>query len=301
MRVALVSHGARVRGALGTRIERLVAVAAPGSTAYRTAAPGETASLVHRALAAGAKRIVVAGGDGTVHEAANALFGTQAEFAVIPAGSGNDYARSLGTPVDIEAAVAFAIAQTALPTDAGEIVCTDGNGSSVRRIFVNMAEAGFGASVVTHSRTTVRFAPPWLAYQAAILAALVTLRSNALTLSADGQPASRFSSTNLIVALGQYFGAGLRPLPDARLDDGLFDVAHIRDASRLDIARHAPMLKNGIPPGHPKVDRFRCRTLHLASPARVPVEADGELVGSLPATLRVLPAGLQVVRKPSAA
>lgn len=299
MRVVLVSNGARVPPQRAARIEKLLLAIAPATTSVRTSRAGETAALVRAAIASGAERIVVAGGDGTVHEAANALAGTQVDLAVIPHGSGNDYARSLGVPFEIEAAAAFALKAPALPTDAGEVVCATENEGEARRIFLNIAEAGFGAEVVRLVRSTVRFAPAWVAYQVAILAALATLRTNPVRLSADGQEPSNAGSTNLIVGLGQYFGAGLHPLPDALLDDGLFEIAHIRDATRLDIARHAPMLKHGIPPGHPKVERSQCRTLRVEGAANVPVEADGELLGCLPATFTVLPAALRVVRKPS--
>lgn len=297
MRIALISNGAKVRGAPAARLERQVAAAAPGSSIARTTGPGQTIALVREALANGAQRVVVAGGDGTVHEAANALIGTEAELAVIPAGSGNDYVRSLGVPPEIEASVEFALRAPALPTDAGRLVCVSAGGTEVQRIFVNIAEAGFGANVVRYARHTVRFAPPWLAYQLGILAALATLRRTRVTVSADGETPASVTSSNLIVGLGQYFGGGMRPLPGAILDDGLCDVAHIRDASRFDIARHAPVLKNGIPPDHPKIDQRRCRTLRAESADPVPVEADGEWLGYLPAMFEVLPRALRIVRR----
>ena len=297
MRIALISNGAKVRGALAARIEGRLAAAAPGSSIARTTGPGQAIDLVRKAVAGGAQRIVVAGGDATVHEAANALVGTGAELAVIPAGSGNDYVRSLGVPGDIEASVAFALHAPALPTDAGRVACVSAGGAEVRRIFVNIAEAGFGANVVRYARHTVRFSPPWLAYQLGILAALVTLRRARVSISTGtGAPAS-VTSSNLIVGLGQYFGGGMRPLPGAVLDDGLCDVAHIRDASRFDIARHAPVLKNGIPADHPHIDQWRCSSLRADSADRVPVEADGEWLGYLPATFEVLPNALRVVRR----
>jgi diacylglycerol kinase (ATP) len=297
VRVALIANGAKLRASQEDRIQALLERAAPGSICLRTNAAGETGMLVREALKGGAQRILVAGGDGTIHEAANALIGRPAELAVLPAGSGNDYARTLGVPASLDEAVRYAIEAAARPTDAGEIVFTAADGAEGRRIFLNIAQAGFGADVVRNSRATVRIAPGWLGYQLAIFSALATLRRAQVSVSADGEPPRRIDSTNLIVGLGQFFGGGLRPLVDASLDDGLFDIAHIRDASRIDIARHAPLLKSGIPPGHPKIDRLRCRSIHASSNTTVPVEADGELLGFLPATFRVLPAALQVVRR----
>jgi len=299
MNIALVINGAAVPPARAAHIERLLAAAAPGTHCVRTTMAGETVSLVRSAIAAGATRIVIAGGDGTVHEAANAIIGTGVELAVIPAGTGNDYARSLGVPRGIDDAVEFAVRTPAFATDAGELVCSGANGARMRRVFVNIAEAGFGAHVVRYARSTQRFATPWLAYQLAILAALATLRRAGVTVSYDDGAPRAVASSNLIVGIGQYFGSGMRPLPRARIDDGWFDVAHIRDASRFEIARQAPMLRNGIDPDHPKVDQYRCRTLRAESPQAVPVEADGEWLGFLPAAFTKLPGALQVVRTPT--
>lgn len=298
MRIALVTNGAAVEPSRAAKIEALLGAAAPGTSFARTTMPGETVALVNRAIAGGATRIVVAGGDGTVHEAANAIVGTKTELAVIPAGSGNDYSRSLGVPSVIDDAVAFAVHGTALATDAGELACAGADGSELKRIFVNIAEAGFGANVVRYAQRTQRIASPWLAYQLAILAALATLRRARVTVAFDGGPPRPVDSSNLIVGIGQYFGSGMRPLPRAIIDDGMFDIAHILDASRLEIARQAPMLKNGIAPDHPNVDQWRCRTLRADSEQPVPVEADGEWLGYLPATFTLLPMALRVVRQP---
>jgi diacylglycerol kinase (ATP) len=300
MKLALVTNAAAVPHARAAHIEALLAAIAPGTPCARTSLPGETVPLVRKALVAGATRIVIAGGDGTVHEAANALIGTQAELAVIPAGTGNDYARSLGVPAGIDAAVEFALRSPALATDAGELAYTGADGSAQRRVFVNIAEAGFGAHVVRYARGTAKMASPWLAYQLAILAALATLRRAQVSVSYDGAPPRAVDSSNLIVGIGQYFGGGMRPLPGALIDDGWFDVAHIRDATRFDIACQAPMLRNGIAPDHPKVDQCRCRALRAESAQAVPVEADGEWLGFLPASFTQLPGALRVVRAPAA-
>ena len=270
--------------------------AAPGVILSRTRSAGDAIALTRAALAAGATRIVAAGGDGTVHEVANAVAGCEAELAVIPAGSGNDYARSLGVPEALDRAVAFAVTGRARSTDAGEVICTAADGAVVRRVFVNIAEAGMGGDVVRCARVARRISGAWLSYQLVILAALAMLRRAPVSVTVDGERLGTFPNSNLIVGNGRYFGGGLQPLPQASLDDGLLDIAHIRDASRFEMARTAPVLRNGIPLDHPRVDQRRCRTLAVQSVEMVPVEADGEWLGYLPATFTVLPGALRVVR-----
>lgn len=295
MRLALIVNTASVNASGEARLERALRTRSPEAILLRTREAGDAARLARHAIESGMQRIVLAGGDGTVHEAANAAIGSQVELAVVPCGTGNDFSRSLGIPRDLEGALEVALRGSPRATDAGELECTGADGEPVRRVFVNIAEAGMGAQVVRRARYACRFLSQRLAYQFGILAALASLRLAPVRISVDGELLGTFPNSNLIVGNGGYFGCGLRPLPQACLDDGLLDIAHIRDASRIEMALEARELKNGIRPDHPKVDQRRCRILHAESDEYVGVEADGELLGRLPATFKVLPRALRFV------
>lgn len=233
MCVALIVNTVSVNPGDAAGLERAVRASLSGAIVLRTRAAARTTQLARDAIESGAQRIVLADGDGTVREAANAAIGSQVELAAVPCGTGNDFSRSLGMPRDLEGALEVAL------------------------------------------RGSPRLAP--------------------VRISVDGELLGTFPNSNLIVGNGGYFGCGLRPLPQACLDDGLLDIAHIRDASRIETALEARELKNGIRPDHPKVDQRRCRILHAERDEYVGVEADGELLGCLPATFRVLPRALRFV------
>lgn len=265
-----------------------------------------------------ADRIVVFGGDGTVHAAANARPG--AEIAIVPCGSGNDFVKTLGIPQDPEQAIEIA-AGPARPLDVVEYEVEvprpsslvpghppgvsrrgtrdQGPGTATRRgRFINIAEVGFGARVVAHATRMKGVTGKKTSYKIGILTALAGHRLQPVSLEIDGRKVGDYLVANLIVANGQYFGSGMRPVPHARPDDGRLDVVVLNEFGRWKILRQKGVLKTGLPRNHQKIHHFSGCDIRVASPERVLVEADGEVLGNLPAAFRVLPGAMRVVCPP---
>ncbi len=298
LKAGLIVNTAAVRGRTRAKVERLVRARFRSVDIAPSAGPGDVMRIAGQAWRMGIRRLLVAGGDGTIHEAANGVVGTEVELAILPGGSGNDFVRTIGVPLDLEEAVDVAAAGQARTIDAAEVRCLGEGGVPVRRVFVNIAEAGMGGSVVRISQPLRRIVGRRAGYKAGLAAALLGMRWKDLSLSLDGGEPARYLMTNLIVANGQYFGGGMRPMPEARPDDGLLDVALIKEMTRTSIALNAGALKGGLPRDHPRIDRWTAREVVAESPDRVPVEADGELLGRLPATFKVLPGALRIVCPP---
>ncbi len=236
--------------------------------------PGEIGRLAGEALDRGAEKVIVAGGDGSVHEAASAFLerSSRATLAVLPLGTGNDFARCLGPEPRA--------------VDAMEIRL-----GPARFFGVNSAQAGFGARVAARAGAYKRILGR-MAYRLAIATSLFGHRLVPMRVSVDGRPAGEYLAAGVIVANAPWMGGGMSPLPRAALDDGLLDLAVINELGRWKIVRNAGMLRRGIPEGHDKVHLFRAREITVESPGRVPVEADGETLGILPAAWKVLPGAL---------
>lgn len=281
----------RTQAQVEERIGRLL----PACRVLRSQAPGDIERLAALARDSGAGRVIVVGGDGTIHEAANALAGSATALAVVPAGSGNDFVRSLGIPRAIDAALACAVSGTVSALDAIRVTCVDGAGSPVSRICVNIAEAGMGAEVVALSERTRRFVGRTLGYHAALAIRLFTARPQPVRLWVDGIEVPERPLNNLIVANGRYFGGGMHPMPHAALDDGRLDAARIRDLGPLGLLWHSPLIQIGLPAEHPFIDQWTLQELRAEAEGVVPVEADGELLGQLPAIFAVMPGALRVV------
>ena len=103
---------------------------------------------------------------------------------------------------------------------------------------------------------------------------------------------------DVIVAIGRWHGGGMKLAPEASQDDGLFDVVFIGDVNKLDFLTTAPKLYNGPYLAHPKIDHVRSASLEIDAAQPLPVEVDGEPIGTTPARFEVVPAAIRV-RVPS--
>ncbi len=255
---------------------------------------GHAIELVSAAVAAGCRRLLIAGGDGSLNEAVNAILAqdkvppAEILLATLPVGTGNDWARSHRVPGNWPAAVALAASETSALHDAG--VAEFGDGS--RRWFINVAGVGFDAAVV--ERKMARGFGQ-LAYVLGLLGALWSYRPVAVRVSQDDGAAREASILVQFAALGRNCGGGMLIAPDAVPDDGRFASVLVHAMSRLEVLASLKCLFDGTLPGHPKVEASPCATIRVDAPTALAVEADGELIGHTPVTFRVLPRAIRVV------
>lgn len=248
-------------------------------------------------IRAGVEWIVAAGGDGTAHEAANAVLdeGARAALGVLPLGSASDFARSLGIPRNPEAAVETLARGVVAAIDVGEIRSAPG-----RRFFLNVASLGLGAAVARRLHTGAgRSAGPWR-YFRAVVAELSRHTPALVTIALDGAHSPVCGPvTHVAIGNGRFQAAGMEVCPRAELDDGWLEVTAIRPVGVPELLRGAHLLYRGAIFRHPKVDFYRARRLTAESPDTVEVETDGEPFGRLPVEVAVLPRALQIVVPPA--
>jgi diacylglycerol kinase (ATP) len=275
------------------RLERAL-----GGTAARewqatvTRGPGHARELARSAAMGGCERVIAVGGDGTICEVANGLAQTDTALGIIPAGTGNDCARTLDIPSDPADALELALTGQPRTIDLGEIETDRG-----RSYFVNVAGFGFDAEVAWRVSAFPRLVGGTLPYVLGVLRTLGQLRSPRMRIGLDGQSVDG-NVLLVAVANGASYGGGMRVAPEAVPDDGLFDVCVIGEISRLGVLRLVPAMYSGGHRSHPAVTFFRCRELRAQSDDGVRCQADGELVGGLPARFRIHPGGLRCVTGP---
>jgi diacylglycerol kinase (ATP) len=248
------------------------------------------------AVGAGARALVVVGGDGMVHLGVNAVACTPTALGVVPAGTGNDVPRELGLPAEVRPAVRAIAAALA---DGGvrrvdAVRCTGAQGS---RWFAGVLAAGFDAVVNERANG---WADRWgwprarARYTLAMLRELPSFRQRDYVLELDGV---RVETSAMIVAIANTpaYGGGMRVAPGARADDGVLDVLVAGPIGRAEFVRVFPRVFSGRHVDHPRV--------HLHRAARVRVEsdgivgyADGERVGPLPLDCQVVPGALRLLR-----
>jgi diacylglycerol kinase (ATP) len=230
---------------------------------------------------------VAMGGDGTVHEVAAACVGRDLALGVLPVGSGNDYVKALGIGTDLGRALEVLAAGKVRVVDAGEV-------NGVR--FNNALGVGFDAEVAAG----VARAPAYLGgagrYLWSVGRLLRGFRCHEATLRLDGGEVVETETILVAVALGTTSGARFRLAPEARLDDGLFDVVWSEEVSRAEVLRLIPAALGGTVLRHPKVHLARAREVEVELAKEVPAHVDGEILAPTRTfRARVLPGALRVV------
>ena len=237
-----------------------------------TTAPGTATEQVRQAVEGGAERVVVLGGDGTLHEAANGLLRAAVRerppIAILPAGTGNDYAKMAGT-------VGLSMRDAVRRLSRAQIRHFD-VGTAWGEYFINSVGIGFDAEVarVVNSWRWVTGLP---AYLAAVLQVLAHFRTLELEVTSDGEA---FSGHLLLleVAIGPCVGGGFRLTPNAEPDDGWLDICAIQHISMPGILVRLPLVMLGKHTRLKAVRMLRARQVAVTSRSgTLHAQFDGEL------------------------
>ena len=301
--VVFLVNPAAGNGAAGQRwaeLSRQAAAAGLRGDALFSESPGHLSELAQQAVSSGAERLVVVGGDGTVNEAVNGVLSagsTPVEVAVVPLGTGDDFARSLGIPTRAEEAFRVAATGAVRTIDAGRARYQDWDGSLGERYFVNFAGAGISGAIARRGAATSRRMGAKPAYLWATVAVFMRWKSVLMRVELDESTRSAVLY-EVLVANGPYTAGGMKVAPDAVPDDGQFDTILIGDFTKPEFAVTFPKIYRGTHVGHPKVDVVRARAVGVSADEPLPVVLDGEQPGTTPARFEIVPAALRL-RVPS--
>ncbi|CAN5538172.1 diacylglycerol kinase family lipid kinase [soil metagenome] len=260
----------RALARLKEQLERLGA----GITLKPTDGPGHAETLAQEAAEAGCPLVGAAGGDGTVHEVANGILRAEnpsCALVVLPVGSANDYAYSLGLQAnwwcDDSRPATFR------QVDVGLIETNLGS----NRYFVNGAGIGLNGAVTLESRS-IRGLQGVLLYSTAMLRALWRrYRYPPLIVTLDGVQRERTPTLAFSASIGKREGNFLLA-PDAEVDDGLFDYLHAGPIKWWEVLRYLPgMIRGRLPDNHPALWRGRCRDVHVQADDDLIIHVDGEM------------------------
>ncbi len=259
---------------------------------YVTDGPATAVPVVRRLVEAGCERLVVWGGDGTVHLVAGALLemgaGAQVVLGVVPAGTGSDLARALAVPRRPGPALRRAFGGAPQACDAGRC-----EGRRASFYFVNIASAGLSGMVDEQVNAQPQRGPT--AFLRATVRAIRAFRAVPAQVQVDGNPWFEGPLLLLAVANGTSFGKGMRVAPGAHPEDGVFDVVAVRPMNRARLLRELPRLYLGRHLQTQPVQHTRARQVRLLPRAELPVfDADGETYPSGEATFTVLPGALRI-------
>jgi len=239
--------------------------------------------------------VIVVGGDGTVNEVVNALAGGGAELAVLPSGTGQDFGRSHGIPTAVDDAVRVALDGRTKTVDLGRVEC-EGGGT---RLFANVGSAGMSGSVARRANSMSKALGGRATFFYALTREFLGWRNTHVTVELADGVRREGRMHDVIVANGRWHGGGMQLAPEASQDDGAFDVVLVGDIDKLDFLTTAPKLYSGAYLSHPKVELLRSATAVVEAAEPLPLEVDGEPLGTTPARFEVLPGALRL-RVPAA-
>ena len=279
----------------------------PFQTAF-TKVRGDAASLAADAARKGTKLIVACGGDGTISEVANGILssGKDAELGVLPSGTGGDFRRSLEIPSQSRAAARILRKGRTRRIDVGRISFVDHDGAEAMRYFVGVASCGMSTKVIERVKAggpdwLPANTPKWLggrvSFGASLLQTALRTEASRLLVQLDDERERHLLVVNFCIANARYFGGGMKIAPEAKLNDGKFDVIGVGDLGALKIFTSAPRIYFGSHLSLPEISHGLARKITVRPAERdtqIDLEVDGELPGRLPATFQIIPSALRV-------
>jgi diacylglycerol kinase (ATP) len=236
----------------------------------------------------GAHAVVALGGDGLVGSCAEGLVGTDTPLVVVPAGNGNDFARSLG----LDRRRPFQSLALFREDRVRAIDAVRAEGPGWDRHYVCVAGAGFDSEVNAYANTLARLHGT-ARYVVAVFRTLVRFRPAKLTVRVDGQE-RRLDAMMVAVANAPQYGGGMKVCPDASLDDGVLDVCIVRAMPRRTFAALFPKVFTGRHVTLPVVIMLRGQKVEVEAERPFDVYGDGERFGPLPATFTAVSGALKV-------
>ncbi len=264
-----------------------------------TKKPGDATTLARAAAQTGCDVVVVAGGDGTVNEAVNGLVGTRTALGVLPVGTGNMWAKQLGIPT-YTLTNPLRLREAAAGLAEGIIHLVD-VGQANERYFLCWAGIGLDAQVTAEmeprQRRTKRLGV--LPYVVAAITVARDFQGVRTRVSLDGDIVRGHTLLILVSNIQQYTGM-LSVAREARMDDGLLDVFVFKGMGFQYAVRHLLKIVSRRHLQDPQVVHRQARRIEVWTEWAIPVQVDGDPIGTTPITLKVVPRVLSVLVPPSA-
>ena len=276
-----------------------------------TSASGDAKRLAQEAVSDGIRFVIACGGDGTLHEVVNGIASIpDVVLGVLPCGRGNDFAAAIGMPLKPELAIATLLSGAPIHVDLGrcyqinrqlkgeavepEPSLTDNRQPITDNYFITIATCGYDTEV---SRRAAKGTPLFTGTASYAYAAVETLfYYEPPSIHLEGEFGT-YEGPLLLAATGitNRYGGGFKIVPNARIDDGLFDVCIIRPVSELTVLRLMVTLFWGGHVSHPAVSIHQTRTLTIETETPLLLYADGEPMCETPVTIEIIKGGLVVM------
>lgn len=294
------SANGRTRMTSRTVIERLKQYFGSRVVVKTTSGRNEASDIACEAALGGCDAVVAVGGDGTINEVVNGLLSAGkgrnpgCALGIISSGTGQGLAQSIGLPATIDDQVRVICSGNRKLIEVGVVKWQDNGSGQSLRYFVNECQAGIGGHVVKNTEAGGKKRSGFLGFGLTTLKLTLTLGNFNMRVSIDGDAEYELPMFGVVVANGTHTGGGMNLTPNARFDDGRLDVLIINTTSVFSRLINLPKIYSA---NHVKSPRFiykQGKTVRIDSAEPVLLEADGEMLGTLPAEISVVPNAIQL-------
>ena len=249
-----------------------------------TRSPGDATEIAHLSAKEGWDVVISIGGDGTASEIIGGLAGSNTTIGIISCGTGNDFARNLSLPTDINQAMETILSGKRRKIDVGW---------ERDQIFVNIGSVGF-VSEVTAQANAFSHLKGSLSFFIATYKALSKLKAKHVRIELDNEVIET-EAVSVTVSNMKYAGGGMVFAPDTVVDDGLFDVCIIGKIGKVSLALTFPQMYKDTGPKHPALNRYRSRTVKITCDHPLDKMFDGNINGTTPLEAKILPSAVEVI------
>jgi len=294
--VAFLVNPASANGATGRRwpeLHRRALELGLSGEVLRSERPAPLVELAREAAAAH-ELLVVVGGDGTLNEVVNGIADLDAEIAVLPAGTGQDFGRTHGIPQRFDDAVRVALEGVPRRVDLGRAEFRDTSGADAVRHFANVGSVGMSGAVAARANGMSKRLGGRVTFFYALAREFVAWRNTEVTVTLADGTERHGPMHDVLVANGEWHAGGMRVAPGAAPDDGLFHVITIGDVTKVDFLTTAPRLYSGKYVLHPRVEVLTSAAVTVDAAEPLPLELEGEPVGTTPVRFTIVPQALRV-------
>ncbi len=265
-----------------------------------TSEHGDAAIAARDAVESGTSCIIVVGGDGTVNEVVNGIMDSKRplkhDFALglVNCGTGGGLAQTLHLPASPEKQLDIICHQSSIAIDLGQIQFRDCKGTEHRKYFVSECQMGIGSVVVAGVGSVHKYFGGTLAFGSVALMTALSLKAPEMTMQIDNNAGVTEKLIGVVIGNGVYCGGGMKLTPFAEPNDGILDVLRIHDMPVLTRVWNFPKIYTGRHINSPHFSISQGRRIVIDSKESVLIEADGELLGSVPCEIEVIPSALHV-------
>ena len=300
--VAFLVNPASANGRTGRQWPELARRAAErglDGPAFLSQRGGHLVQLTQEAASQGAELLAIVGGDGTVNEVARGLLQRYElgegvpDIAVIPQGTGRDFARTFSLPRKTSDALEVAHSGEVQTIDAARVSYQTADGATASSYFANVASAGMSGAIAKRANTTTKALGGKASFLIATLSVFSRWRPREMTVTVDDVE-RQGRMHDVLVANCRFLGGGMKMCPDADPTDGLFDVLTIGSITKTDLTRTLPKIYRGTHLPHPKAELLRGSRVTIDAGIALPVQLDGEQPGTTPVSFEVIPQALRL-------